>query len=981
MASTMGGECGGGQSGPFSATELVNALAQAVIVTDPQGRIRLWNAAAEELYGWAAEEVLGRPIVEITPTAQSTEDAARIFAQLAAGECWEGDFEVRRRDGRRFLARVVDTPIIDHKGELVGIVGISEDITERRAVEERLRESQGRLRLALTAGRLGMWEWDRAASVFRLDADLQKLFGVDDDQVKAGEAFLHQVHPGDRETVAAVIQRTIDAGGDFHLEHRILRPDGTERWVEAHGQAIRDWGGRVDAMVGVAQDITERRATQQERDRLLNAEHAARKLAEHAADQVRRLHAVGVDLADALKQADVAERVTRHAVEALGASGGSVALLTAKGDLEVIAAHGYREELLEPFRRFPLDAPLPLAETARTGRPVQCSSAAELRDRYPHLAEHVGERPWAAATQPLVAEGRTLGALALSFDRERRLTLEESAFLAALAQQCAQALERARLHERTLSTAERLRRLYEAESAARAAEEALRRRFEFLAEAAESLAASLDLGDVVRRFTDLAVPRLAESCAVELLLPDGRHTTVAAVGERQGRSRVTLPLIVHGHPLGNVHFGVAEGRELGRDDRLLAEELVRRAAVAIENARLHADLAETEQSLRFQTTLLESQSEAGIDGVIVVSPQGRILWSNHRFVELWGFPTDVLETGSDEVALEYAKDHLIDPEGFIRRVREVYRRRHESVRDELRLRDGRVFDRYGAPLVGADGSYYGFAWYFRDVTEQKRNEEELVRSGERFANLAWTLQQSLLPPDLPEIPGVQLAARYLPAGAGIEVGGDFYDVFRSGPEAWHLVIGDVCGKGASAAALTALARHTLRAAATQFVSPAVVIGQLNEAMLRAAEEQDEGFAADRFATVACLGLRLVDRRFVATVGLGGHPPPVLLREDGTVETVGREGDLVGILPRAAFYDEVVDLGPGDTVVLLTDGVLEARDAQGVLLGEEGVSSMLRDMVSADAAPIADRIAEAALSWQGGRTRDDIAVLVVKVLSA
>ena len=176
--------------------------------------------------------------------------------------------------------------------------------------------------------------------------------------------------------------------------------------------------------------------------------------------------------------------------------------------------------------------------------------------------------------------------------------------------------------------------------------------------------------------------------------------------------------------------------------------------------------------------------------------------------------------------------------------------------------------------------------------------------------LARTLQTSLLPPHLPRVPGATLAAAFHPATQGLEVGGDFYDVFATGEGQWYLVIGDVCGKGAEAAAVTALARYTLRTAAARRRSPAAILRWVGEAML------DQDAARGRFCTIACAHIDLTRTPARVTVSSGGHPLPVLRRADGSVETLGTHGTLLGMLPDPELQDRSTDLRPGDTLVLL-----------------------------------------------------------------
>ena len=242
-------------------------------------------------------------------------------------------------------------------------------------------------------------------------------------------------------------------------------------------------------------------------------------------------------------------------------------------------------------------------------------------------------------------------------------------------------------------------------------------------------------------------------------------------------------------------------------------------------------------------------------------------------------------------------------------------------------------------------------------------------------HIARTLQQSLLPPVLPQPPGLEIAARFRAAGEGYEVGGDFYDVFDTGSSRWAAVIGDVCGKGPEAAAVTALARYTLRATAMTETVPSRILGMLNEAMLRQRTDR-------RFSTVlyACLDQRGSGQtlRFAS----GGHPLPLVMRAGGQVGEVGTPGTLLGIVPDPDLRDDEVSLQPGDTVVLYTDGVTDSAAPERVLEPEDLIAALrTHDLDSADA--IAERLLQLALGDANGSgvatvPRDDIAILVIKV---
>ncbi len=244
-------------------------------------------------------------------------------------------------------------------------------------------------------------------------------------------------------------------------------------------------------------------------------------------------------------------------------------------------------------------------------------------------------------------------------------------------------------------------------------------------------------------------------------------------------------------------------------------------------------------------------------------------------------------------------------------------------------------------------------------------------------HIAHVLQRSLLPPCLPEIPGVELAARYHPAEEHSEVGGDFYDAFRLGEDRWGFLIGDVAGKGPGAAAMTAVVRHTARATAR--VSGGLRVPEaVNAALLES--DQDEGFA-----TMAYGDLRLATGHLAVRLLNCGHPAAVVVKADGPIVAVEGSGPLLGQFPVINVEPTKLTLWPGDVLVLVTDGVLEARaprlpGSPSCFLGEQGLGWVLAETRGQTAEAIAQRIEESVVAFSGGGPGDDLAVLVLRVLT-
>jgi signal transduction histidine kinase len=378
----------------------------------------------------------------------------------------------------------------------------------------------------------------------------------------------------------------------------------------------------------------------------LQEEKQARLAAERRVARLERLQKVTAALTAPLTPAQVAQVVVEQGIGGVEAKGGSVALLEESGQfLEIARATGYSPDALETWRRFPLDAPVPISDATRTRQVVLIESSEESHRRYPNLTGQLTSDSYAAI--PLEVEGRSFGALGLTFNPGYRLDQDERNFLLALAGQCAQALERARLEE--------------AEQVARRQTEINQSRLAFLAEAGEILNSSLDYQTTLTNLARLIVPRQADWCSVDMLAEDGSlqrlavahidPTKVAWAIElhrrnppdmnattgipnliRTGQAEVypvitdemlvalsknseeleiarqvgfssamAVPLMARGRGLGAISFVWAEsGHHYNQDDLRFAEDLAHRAALAVDNSRLYR---ESQDSLLVQQEL------------------------------------------------------------------------------------------------------------------------------------------------------------------------------------------------------------------------------------------------------------------------------------------------------------------------------------------------------------------------------------------
>jgi phosphoserine phosphatase RsbU/P len=232
------------------------------------------------------------------------------------------------------------------------------------------------------------------------------------------------------------------------------------------------------------------------------------------------------------------------------------------------------------------------------------------------------------------------------------------------------------------------------------------------------------------------------------------------------------------------------------------------------------------------------------------------------------------------------------------------------------------------------------------------------------------LQRSLLPPNEPEVPGLDYGVVYEPAGEVNEVGGDFYDLFKAGDDSWRFAIGDVCGTGPEAAAVTGLARHTLRLLAREGYGVAAVLGRLNQAIL------EEGERA-RFLTLLHGDITPVDSGLEVRLVSAGHPEALRLKPSGVVEAVTTPQSLLGVFPEVVFEADTIHLESGDVLLAVTDGVTERRSGGRLLDDDGGLAKMLAECAGLSARAVAERIRRGAADFAVEPSADDLAILVLR----
>lgn len=388
----------------------------------------------------------------------------------------------------------------------------------------------------------------------------------------------------------------------------------------------------------------------------------------------------------------------------------------------------------------------------------------------------------------------------------------------------------------------------------------------------------------------------------------------------------------------------------------------------------------TEEAVNaFYSALLDDDPAALYDkapcGYLSTTPDGTIMKANQTFLTLTGYAreeligrrsfADLLTPGG-RIYHETHYAPMLQMQGGVREIAlDIVRR--DGQRLPVLVNSILERDSEDEPAVVRTAIF--------EATERREYERELLRAKERAETseqratlLARTLQQMLIPPTPPDIPDLEIAAAYRPAGSGDEVGGDFYDIFEIGRGDWVVAIGDVCGKGVEAAVVTALARHTVRAAAVNQHRPSQILATLNSVLLQ--------HESERFCTVTLLRLRQTENGWNATICCAGHAPPFLCCPEPGPKPTGPLGSLLGVLADPELHDHDAVLESGHSLLLYTDGVTEGRRDK-EFFGEERLRSVIAR--SADSATtLVDEVLEAALAFQGGKPRDDVALVALRV---
>lgn len=808
---------------------------------------------------------------------------------------------------------------------------------------------------------LGYWSMDPQTGRLEASAACKRNHGRHPHEDLTYEEILASVHPGDRERVRLSIRRAMDGAGEYEERYRVVLPSGEVRWIRSRGQLLEPTSGGASRIAGATLDITGCEQDQEEKARLVRREEMVLAAAGEGI--------CGLDASGMVTFANpAAERlVGRQADE-----------LTGKSMHEEV--HHTRAD----GSPYPVNE-CPLHETLRDG--AVHHSASEIFWRADGTSFPVEYR-----STPILVDGEVAGAV---------VTFSDITGRASAGQRLRESEERYRTLFDSMDEGYGIAEVLFGEDGGAVDLRWLEVNPQFETQTGLSEGEVLSGKTVRESYPEMEdkwfeiygrVALTGEPVRFEEYSPSlGRWFDVYAfrIGEPEQRRVASL------HKNVTARKRADEERERARERATFLSEASRRLADSLDWGRTLSEITRLAVPRICDLCIVDTldapanapandESVRRLAAAHKDTERERLAWELERRYPMAADErngiAEVIRTGESMLLPEITEEwlqYMAQDDDHLRILRAL---NLGSIVIVPLIAHGRAF---GAITLASDGSGRPYdaedLALAEDLGRRAAQSMDNARLYEEQSHAARTLQQSLLPPSLPGIPGVQSAARFRPAASlvgvsGYHLGGDFYDMYQT-PAGWAVVVGDVMGKGVEAAELTAMVRYTLRTAAMTGEPPSAIVATLNAAML--AQRSDYKFCTLSYGLLNPPN-ETPDGGVRLTLCRGGHPPPLLLRADGTVEEAGTRGLLVGVEPDPGWSDTLVELAGGDSAIFYTDGLTEARNPRARMFGERRLKDLASSCRGLWAEEMADTLERGVLEFQEGEiSRDDVAILIIQ----
>ena len=697
---------------------IVESSEDAIIGKSLAGIITSWNRGAEKIFGYAAAEVIGKPLLVLFPIERQHEEAD-ILARISRGETVQ-HFETIRvcKDGREIFISATISPLRDSSGNVIGASKIARDITAQKLADAALRESEERIRILgdnLPSGM--MYQIDMGADGLErrftyVSAGVEKLHEVTAEAVlQDAQVIYGQVVEADRPLVVAREAEALACMKPFMAELRMQLPSGLIRWSLFTSAPRRAANGHV-LWDGIELDIT----SQKQAEKVLREKQAQL----HLAMDIARLAHWEFDVETNSVTAD------EHIFHLLGTSAEQEGGVT-------MSPQDYIHRFVHPE-----DAGIVASEVSLGIASEDPNFAREFEHRI--IRRDGAVRVMLVRCQIHMNDGGRAGKILgtnqdITEQKQSELRIRQLNRIYAVLSDINQAIVHEKDSQAMLTKACQI-----------AVEKGgFRMAWVGMHDAAAQKVRPEASAGVVEGYLDLANIDLSDKArsggptgqcflsGEHVICNDMEHDPLLAPWredalKRGYRSSASFPLKVSGSIIGIFTLYSGQVGFFDEEEIRLLDELAQDIGFALEVSQGEAKRRQAEQELRWRTAFFEAQVHSAIDGILVVDSAGKKLLQNQRMTELWKIPPHIADDSDDTPQLQFVLGRVREPDVFIQKT--IYLKSHqdESSTDVIELVDGTILERYSAPVRGSDGTYYGRVWTFHDITERKKMEQQFLRA-------------------------------------------------------------------------------------------------------------------------------------------------------------------------------------------------------------------------------------------------------------
>jgi PAS domain S-box-containing protein len=690
--------------------QLLESLEDYVIfTTDRDGNINSWNIGAEKIFGYRDKEIIGKNAeILYVPNDRNNKDHEKELKNALRFGREKNERWHLKKNGDRFWGFGLVFPLKDSKGVVHGFTKVMRDLTERKKIAEEIKVQAQ----VLESMAEGVSISNKDGIIIYTNPVEDRLFGYRRGELIGQHVSIQNSYPPvQNKRIVGNIIRQLETKSVWSGEISNIKKDGTPFTTYARITAIEINGEKH--WVCVQEDITQRKKAEQ--------------IIKKSEEQQKFLAKSSKILSSSLNYHHTLTKFAKLAVPAIAdwctiyikEKDGKIKRLTI---VSTDAKNSKIAEMIQSSFKINPEAREGVPEVIRSGkallydRPSSQKLAADVHeaDELAKIVEGLGIQSWMCV--PLINRKKIFGAISFkSSSSNRHYTKDDLNFVTELSRHAAIAIENARLYK---EAKEEISERKKVEESLRYSEERFRSLIEQSTDAIQLINAEgkiLYTSESIKKVLGYTPDELLGYGPSSFLHPEDTEYFNGKIMELLGKPKKQV-FMQYRVKHKNGSWAWLETTGVNHLNTPYINALVG-------NFRNITERKKKEQKLKYQNSLLNAQREVSPEGVLVVSEEGKIISYNKRFVDIWKFSKKIMEKELDEIALQEATQLLVNPEKFIKRVKEIYKSKKPSL-EVLQFKDGRIYDRYGSPVIGEDGTYYGYVWFFKDITERKRLERQ-----------------------------------------------------------------------------------------------------------------------------------------------------------------------------------------------------------------------------------------------------------------